>query len=180
MQTWHDDAPVHPVEALTCRHQRIRWIKRHVLYAPVEPAQMRMVSMGKLLALLDHLLRKVYRIKPLNVFYKVTSNIANATADIEDIPGFLVNELSQDSKGFRRIGSAKMICLYYVLILKCLCISPVLRRNMFGFLSHLWIKPLLLYLLISKLYRKSKTRGHARGLSPTLMMSLFKRISEPW
>src|SRR5438128_10515527 len=95
VQTRQHDRPLHPVQTLTCRHQRIGRIERNILNVPIQPAQAGMITIGKSFALLDHRPRTIDRIKPFDTVNEVACDIASATANIEDMAGGLRSWLDE-------------------------------------------------------------------------------------
>jgi len=60
----------------------------------MQPTQARVIPIGQTFALLDHMLRKIHRVKALYTLYEIPRNIAGATANIKNAPRFPVYEAS--------------------------------------------------------------------------------------
>src|SRR5258708_22590005 len=114
----HKNIPTHPVQTFSRRHQRIGAMKLHIFDTPLQPAQARMVPIGQVLAVLDHLLRNIDGIKPLDTLYKVACDITRATAHIKHTPWLRADESCQDIEDLSRIGRAMVIGLHHALVLK--------------------------------------------------------------
>src|SRR5258708_25207538 len=134
VKTRQDDVPIHPMQALSRCHQCVRWIECHILDSPMEPAQMSVVTMRQTFALLDHMLRKVYRIQSLNMFDEIACDITGATTSIENMSRLTADESCEKSKDRSRVGRAIPIGSHHTEIFK---LFSIFGRKVFWFLKHL-------------------------------------------
>src|SRR5438128_2630665 len=133
-KTGQHNIPIHPMQALSRCHQRIRRIKSYLLDTPMHPTQAGMIAIRQLLPLLNHRQRKVHGIKSFNTLDKGAREIPSATPNIKNISWLAVDEFSQNRKDFSRIGRTMTIGIDNAAIFK-LC--SIFRCKVFWFLKHL-------------------------------------------
>jgi hypothetical protein len=93
-----------------------------------------MFTVRKTFALLDHMPREVYRIKPLDTLYEISCDRTRATANVENVPWLSVDESRQDIEDLSRIGRTITIGLHDTLVLKWL---SVFSCPLVWFVKHL-------------------------------------------
>lgn len=128
-EPWHDDRPLHPMQTLPSRNQRIGRQGWRILGVTLDPVQIRVIASRHLTPCLDHDWRRLDRINPLNPRRQSTRDLAGPGPHVENHPRISSHQIDEDLKDLGRIRRAMMIGRDDTRIAE---LRPILRSQVIG------------------------------------------------